>query len=86
MDVLGKLQNPQYKGYAAGRNIHRGGHKEDIRGGCCMKLKRYLTLTRAGIMESLQFRLSMLVMVIRKPAVPHRGILPVEGDIRLGRH
>lgn len=28
-----------------------------------MKLKKYLTLTRAGIIESLQFRLSMLVMV-----------------------
>ncbi len=29
-----------------------------------MKIKKYLTLTRAGIIESLQFRLSMLVMVI----------------------
>ena len=29
-----------------------------------MKLKKYLTLTRAGIIESLQFRLSMLVMVV----------------------
>ena len=28
-----------------------------------MKLKKHLTLTRAGIIESLQFRLSMLVMV-----------------------
>lgn len=28
-----------------------------------MKLKKYLILTRAGIIESLQFRLSMLVMV-----------------------
>ena len=29
-----------------------------------MKLKKYLTLTRAGIIEALQFRLSFLVMVI----------------------
>ena len=29
-----------------------------------MKLKKYLTLTRAGIIESLQFRLSMLVMFV----------------------
>ena len=29
-----------------------------------MKLKKYLTLTRAGIIESLQFRLSSVVMVI----------------------
>lgn len=29
-----------------------------------MKLKKYLTLTRAGIMESLQFRLATVVMVI----------------------
>ena len=29
-----------------------------------MKLKRYLALTRAGIIESLQFRIAMIVMVI----------------------
>ena len=29
-----------------------------------MKLKKYLTLTRAGIIEALQFRLSFVVMVI----------------------
>ncbi|MBQ8927503.1 MAG: ABC-2 family transporter protein [Oscillospiraceae bacterium] len=29
-----------------------------------MKLKRYLTLTRAGIIESLQFRLSAFIMVL----------------------
>lgn len=29
-----------------------------------MKLKKYLTLTRAGIIEALQFRLSFLVMVV----------------------
>ena len=29
-----------------------------------MNLKKYLTLTRAGIIESLQFRLSAVVMVI----------------------
>ena len=27
-------------------------------------MKRYLTLTRAGIIEALQFRLSMLIMVL----------------------
>ncbi|MCR5805809.1 MAG: ABC-2 family transporter protein [Oscillospiraceae bacterium] len=29
-----------------------------------MSLRKYLTLTRAGIMESMQFRLSMIVMVL----------------------
>ena len=29
-----------------------------------MNLKRYVTLTRAGIMESLQFRLSAFIMVL----------------------
>ena len=29
-----------------------------------MKLKKYLALTRAGIIETLQFRLSFVVMVI----------------------
>ncbi len=29
-----------------------------------MKLKKYLTLTRAGVIESLQFRVSMFVMVL----------------------
>ena len=29
-----------------------------------MKLKKYLTLTRAGVIEALQFRLSAVVMVI----------------------
>ena len=29
-----------------------------------MNLKKYLTLTRAGIIEALQFRLSSLIMVI----------------------
>ncbi len=29
-----------------------------------MKLKKYLSLTRAGIIESLQFRLSAVIMVI----------------------
>ena len=28
-----------------------------------MKLKKYLTLTRAGVIESLQFRLSTLIMI-----------------------
>ena len=29
-----------------------------------MKLKKYLTLTRAGVIESLQFRLSTLIMIV----------------------
>ena len=29
-----------------------------------MSLRKYLTLTRAGMIESLQFRLSFIVMVI----------------------